>query len=426
MSQTWKLLGTILNKNKQPDTVKEFIKDGSVISDPQQVVEYFNDFFVNIGETLAKSIPITSKTFYSYLDSTISYKNSFALYPTDALEIINIVNGFEDKRSYGVDHIPISVLKKCIVQVSEPLSILINCSLQSGRVPDLLKIAKVCPIFKSEASNIFSNYRPISVLPSFSKIFEKVVHCRLSEYMISRCILNNNQYGFRNNHSTYMALQDMYNKISQAVDDREFAIGIFVDLSKAFDTINHEILFRKLEHYGVRGIALQWFMDYLSNRKQYVYFNNVSSSLKNITCGVPQGSVLGPLLFIIYINDIVNCSNLLYFILFADDTNIFYSCKSHNDLMKIVNEELLKLSEWFRANKLSLNVKKTNYIIFGNRSKACFDLNFHITIDNICLERVINTKFLGVFVDEDLNWKYHISQISLKISRNIGVLNKIK
>jgi hypothetical protein len=223
-----------------------------------------------------------------------------------------------------------------------------------------------------------------------------------------------------------MALQDMYYKISQAVDNREFAVGIFVDLSKAFDTINHVILLHKLEYYGVRGIALQWFKDYLSNRKQYVSYNNFSSSLMNVTCGVPQGSILGPLLFILYINDIVNCSSVLYFVLFADDTNIFYSNNSHIDLMRIINTELVKLLDWFRSNKLSLNAKKTKYLIFGNKNKACLETNFNISIDNSCLERVTHTKFLGVFVDENLNWKYHVSQISIKVSRNIGVLNRIK
>lgn len=426
LTQTWKLLGTILNKNKQSNIVTEFVKNGCTITDPQEIVEYFNDFFVNIGEKLAKSIPAASSKFSSYLPGTESYKNSFALFLTDAAEVTGIVDGFNDKSSYGVDHIPINILKKCISQVAEPLSALINSSFHSGRVPDSLKIAKVCPIFKADAENTFSNYRPISVLPSFSKVFEKVVHRRLSEYMISKCILNKNQYGFRQNHSTYMAIQDMYSKISQAIDNQEYAVGIFVDLSKAFDTINHDILLQKLQHYGIRGLALKWFRDYLTNRKQYVCYNNVSSSFMNVTCGVPQGSILGPLLFILYINDIVNCSSMLYFILFADDTNIFFASKSHSDLMKIVNEELLKLSDWFRANKLSLNAKKTNYIIFGNKSKTCFESNFHISIDGNSLERVSNTKFLGVFVDEDLNWKHHTSQISIKISRSIGVLNRVK
>jgi hypothetical protein len=278
LTQTWKLIEIVLNKNKQIDNVKEFVKDGSIITDPYAIVEHFNDFFTNIGEKLAKTIPAASTEFSTYLKSTESYKDSFALFSTDAAEIVGIVNGFNDKSSFGVDNIPINIMKKCIVQVAEPLSILINSSFRLGPVPDLLKIAKDCPVFKAEADNNFSNYRPISVLPSYSKVFEKIIHSRLSDYMISKCILNNHQFGFRKNHSTYMAIQDMYYKISQAIDDREFAVGIFVDLSKAFDTINHDILLRKLEYYGVRGIALQWFKDYLSNRKQYVCYNNVSSS----------------------------------------------------------------------------------------------------------------------------------------------------
>ena len=200
----------------------------------------------------------------------------------------------------------------------------------------------------------------------------------------------------------------------------------FIDLSKAFDTVNHNILIRKLEHYGIRGVALQWFLNYLSNRKQYVYYNNVSSSLQGITCGVPQGSILGPLLFILYVNDIENCSSLLNFILFADDTNIFYSCKDYQDFTKTVNLELHKLSQWFCANKLSLNVSKSNFILFGNRTQRCYDSIFKIVIDGNSLERVSNTKFLGVYIDENLNWKHHTQQISLKIAKNIGVINRIK
>ena len=263
-----------------------------------------------------------------------------------------------DTNSYGIDCIPTTIIKKCIVQIAKPLSAIINCSFNSGYFPDQLKIAKICPILKNGDGNIITNYRPISVLPSFSKVFEKIVHNRLSSYLKSNEILKHNQFGFRQNHSTYMAIQDMYNRISESIDNHNCCIGIFLDLAKAFDTVNHKILLKNLGHYGIRGLALQWFVDYLSNRKQYVCYNDASSSLKDITCGVPQGSILGPLLFIIYMNDIMHCSSLLHFILFADDTNLFYSCKSLSDLITITNHELIKVSQWFRANKLSLNVKK--------------------------------------------------------------------
>jgi Notch-like protein len=212
LTQTWKVLGSLLNKNKQTDTVKEFLKDGVKITDPQEIVEHFNDFFVNIGETLAKSITAVPTLYSSFLSSAESYKESFSLFLTDATEVIRIAHDLSDKSSFGVDHIPMNILKKCIYQVAEPLATIINYSLSSGRVPDMLKIAKVCPIFKSDADNIFSNHRPISILPSFSKVFEKVVCLRLSNYLTSKCILSNNQYGFRQNHSTYMAILDVRHK----------------------------------------------------------------------------------------------------------------------------------------------------------------------------------------------------------------------
>ena len=426
LTQTWKLLGKVTNKSKQIDVVDNFAVNGCHVVNKQDVVEHFNKFFVEIGDSLAKTIPPASKSFSSFLQSDVSCANSFVLFMTDIDEILEIVNNFDNKTSYGYDSIPVHIMKQCINEIAAPLVALVNCSFRSGQFPDELKIAKVCPIFKSGDKNIFSNYRPISVLPSFSKIFEKAMFNRLLNYLNINNSLAKNQYGFRPKHSTYMAIQDMYDKISKSLDDREVSIGIFIDLSKAFDTLNHSILLKKLEHYGIRGVSLNWFIDYLSHRKQYVRYNETSSSSLIISCGVPQGSILGPLLFILYMNDIANCSNILHFILFADDTNIFYSCKNYLDLMNVVNEELVKLSNWFRANKLSLNVKKTHYILFGSNRKKINCTNFSIVLEGNNLDCVSNTKFLGVHIDEELNWKHHTAQIALKISKGLGILNRVK
>ena len=202
---------------------------------------------------------------------------------------------------------------------------------------------------------MLSNYRPISVLPIFSKIFEKVVYNRLITYFNKYDILFKNQYGFRKGHSTSLALHHLFDNITKAIDQKEYTIAVFIDLSNAFDMVNHEILINKLKHYGIRGLSLDWIKSYFGNRQQYVEYNGAYSSYNSIKCGVPQGSILGPLLFLIYINDLCNASNIVELILFADDTNIFFS---HNNLLlliNIINSEMNKLSEWFRANKLSIN-----------------------------------------------------------------------
>ena len=186
------------------------------------------------------------------------------------------------------------------------------------------------------------------------------------------------QYGFRSNYSTSMATTQLANQISTSTDKKEVSLGIFLDLSKAFDTVNHKILLQKLENYGIRGIALSWITSYLNNRKQFVQFNNVNSSENIIKCGIPQGSILGPLLFILYINDISNASNLLRFILFADDTNVYYSGKNTSDVNNVLNQEMEKVSDWLIANQLSINLKKTNYVIFKPRQKRLNLTNFHL------------------------------------------------
>jgi Reverse transcriptase (RNA-dependent DNA polymerase) len=223
-----------------------------------------------------------------------------------------------------------------------------------------------------------------------------------------------------------MAVMDMYDKISSAIDNSEYSIGIFLDLSKAFDTLDHETLIVKLMHYGIRGITLELFQNYLTNRKQYVNYNNVNSAQKYITTGVPQGSILGPLLFILYVNDIVNSSVILKFLMFADDTNLFCSSKILSDLIDILNTELHNVSEWFLANKLSLNPSKTNFMIFGNKYIGGDDTKRLLILNGHSIEQVECTKFLGVYIDNKLNWKQHIQHVSSKISKAVGMINSVK
>ena len=282
------------------------------------------------------------------------------------------------------------------------------------------------PIYKKDDPHEISNYRPISILSSISKIIEKIVYNRLYEFLNKNKLLNPNQYGFRKNHSTDLALVQIYDKITNAMANTEHVIGLFLDLSKAFDTLNHEILLNKLNSYGIRGQTLSWFRDYLSNREQYVTFNGIDSSRLPIKCGVPQGSILGPLLFLLYVNDIVHASSLLSFVLFADDTNIFYSHNKIETPVNVFNTELPKVSTWFKCNKLSLNINKTHFMHFKHHNAHAADIPINIMIDNLPLEQKQNSTFLGVIIDDNLTWNDHLRHITTSISRGIGILFKLK
>ena len=225
-------------------------------------------------------------------------------------------------------------------------------SFLTGIYPDALKICKTIPIHKGGLTTELNNYRPISLLSIFDKIIEKIMHKRLYNFLGDHNILFNNQFGFQKNISTSVALIQITEKIKESIDNRKYGCGLFIDLRKAYDTVNHAILLTKMEHYGIRGTALEWFKSYLNNRKQYVYINGETSQLKDITCGVPQGSVLGPLLFLIYINDLPNIFEVLQFFLFSDNTNIYYEAESPEKLELVINKELKKLQTWLVVNRL--------------------------------------------------------------------------
>ena len=351
------------------------------------------------------------------------FSNTVFLQPVSENEIKNITKAFSSEKAAGYDNISMSIVKLTINYISRPLTHIVNLSLSQGFVPDEMKIARVIPLYKSEDKSFVKNYRPVSILPVFSKILEKVFYNRILNYLNKNEILYANQYGFRKGHSTASALLDLYDKISEAIDKKEVAVGVFLDLSKAFDTVNHNILFEKLEYYGVRGIALSWIKSYFSNRKQFVQFNNSSSTSKNITCGVPQGSILGPLLFLIYINDICNVSTLAKLILFADDTSLFFSHRDPVYLVNMINQELEKFSIWLRTNRLSLNLDKTKFMIFKPRQKL-LELDVKLLLNDREIDQVEKIVFLGVILDDKLSWKSHISQVSTKISKSIGIIRK--
>ena len=299
----------------------------------------------------------------------------------------------------------------------------------SGVFPSELKIAKVIPLFKNGKQHLLSNYRPISILPLFSKIFERIIHSRLTSFFDSQNTIYENQFGFRKKHSTVHALSTAVKSIAQSMNDKSHSIGLFIDFSKAFDTIKHEILLKKLEHYGIRGPALDLLTDYLSGRYQYVSLDGSISDLQLISIGVPQGSVLGPLLFIVYINDIINCvsdhehCSQSVFVLFADDTNVFIRASSISDAQLIAESTLQCISKYLFANYLHINIKKTKYVVFSPSAKnppPC-----KIVLESTILERVRSIKFLGIIIDEQLNWVKQTNSLICKLSKTCSTLRDL-
>jgi len=263
------------------------------------------------------------------------------------------------------------------------------------------------------------------VLPIISKIIERGVHDQLYSYLTNNNLLNSCQSGFRKQHSTTTALLDVTDYILNNMDDGKVTGALFIDLKKAFDTVNSDIILHKLVGFGVTGIALCWFKSYLSGRTQTVSINSSLSDFKNIDIGVPQGSILGPLLFIIYVNSLPDCIDCKC-VMYADDTTLLFTASDPTTLQVNMNESLPKIASWFKTNKLTLNTKKTKFMIFGMRAILRNFSNISINYGNSVIERVDKFKYLGVILDPFLSWSDHIDYVSTNISKRIGIIRQVK
>ena len=365
----WNGINNLLHKNARDNTGDIFLnEDGQIITDQGKVANSFNKFYTTIAQKLVNELGDTNNRFQDYLKNP--NEHSMFLNEFEPNEIFEILHGLNPKKAADIYGIPPKILNFVSESLSKILTVIFNKSLLLGIFPDALKLTKVIPIHKANSKMIVSNYRPISLIPLFSKIFEKLVHKRIMDFLIKKDILSKKQYGFQKKKSTEHAILDLQSKIVDAYENREKSCCIFLDFAKVFDTVNHSILIQKLNYYGIRGETLNWLQSYLNNRQQCVQVGNVQSDFMNIDCGVPQGSVLGPLLFLIYINDIAESSPLLDFHLFADDTSIFFKHKDINEIEVILNRELVYVSNWLIANKLSLNVDKSNVLVFRSKNES--------------------------------------------------------
>ena len=420
IKNTWGTIKQILNRTRSKENLPEaFLIDNVMTSDHTIIANKFNTFFANVGFKLAENITDADNTnFRDYLLNPSMHNLTFEL--ISEATTMETLNNLKSKPSCGHDGISTKLLKACKLEICKPLTLIINQMLTTGIFPDDLKVAKVIPLFKKGKKEVLDNYRPISLLPSLSKIFERVIFNQIHAYFTAHDLYYSGQYGFREKHSTQLAALELVDRITRDLDIGNTPISIFIDLSKAFDTLDHNILLSKLHYYGINGAALQLLRSYLSNRKQFVQLGDVISLKTDILMGVPQGSILGPLLFIIYINDMVHSSESFKFINFADDTTLITKI-SINDS---INDELAKFYNWLKANKLSLNVNKTKAIAFHMPQKIIQLPLLQIAGTNI--EFVDNFNFLGLTINKHLTWTSHINILSAKISKTIGILNSLK
>ena len=420
----WAMMGPMLNpkKSKQSFRIAKIVDSSKrVWTSDTDIANTLNNFFCSIGSTINGSVEPTSTHFSTFLKNF--NENSFFLKEATCDEVLLEIRQLKPGKSPGVDGIKPELIKQCYEILVNPLTHIYNVSFLTGVFPDIWKVAKVIPIFKKGDRSNVDNYRPISLLSCFEKILERLMYNRMTDFLKKHKILYKLQFGFRENHSTTLALIEVLNEIYSNLDSGKFVLGVFLDLKKAFDTIDHKVLIHKLEHYGFRGVVSKWFASYLSNRKQYTCVNGENSELDVITTGVPQGSVLGPLLFTIYVNDMQHASNLQPR-LFADDTNIFTADSNIDHLIQITNNELLNLDTWFKANHLKLSLDKTTYCIYSPKKKL-LTYNDEIRIGDV-VKRSDSVKYLGLLIDEKLTWEKHIDELGSKIVQYASIFRKVR
>ena len=420
INATWKIINKLINSKVK---LKKFIEieiDNKLLG-KEETADAFNSYFANIGPSLKNQIKTNNVSFESYLKTPVS--SSMVVFETDPSEVSRVISSMKTTRN-SVQKFGSKILKIANLNLCNSISRIFNSIINTGVYPSELKKACIVPLYKAGNRSNMENYRPISTLSCVNTVIEKLLHKRLNSFLTDNNVITDRQFGFRKNFSTSDALIRLLHNAYQSVSDEKYFGVLSLDLSKAFDTVDHRVLLEKLYYYGIRGVPLKIFESYLRDRTQFVSVNGLTSDFKCVKTGVPQGSVLGPLLFSLYINDMpLSLNNTSDVLMYADDSIVFSSSKNADDSCNTMNLSLELVYQWLSSNYLTLNLLKTKYTIISLREIPDY---FKVELNDIIIERCKFFKFSGVLIDSRLSFNEHVRYIKKKISKTHGIFYRLK
>lgn len=406
--ELWRKLNALLGRSSGSSPITTIQNGGKELTGID-LANAFNSHFTDITSNFVDSNTLNTRN-----------EKSMFLTPISESEVISVFMGLNNSKSADADDIVIKPVKYVIEDIAGCLTQIYNLCLSQGLFPKQMQLAKVSVLHKKGSKNEFTNFRPVSILPVFSKGFEKMILSRITNFSEQCNILHDAQYGFRKHRSTEMALLEQKEFVLESLENKEVALGVYVDFTKAFDYLNHSILLKKLEMYGFRGTVLSLLTSYLNDRNQYVYLNGYSSHVLPISAGVPQGSILGPFLFNLYLNDIISIDPTVKFVIYADDVTLLFTAASADEVITRANKTLEKLDIWAQLNKLKINVSKTKAVLYRAKNKI-ISIDRDIKLNNSKIEIVNTFKILGVYFTENMTWDNHVSHVISKLSCIVGV-----
>ncbi|KAL9958504.1 hypothetical protein ACROYT_G035530 [Oculina patagonica] len=430
--EMWKTIKSISGSNKQSKRVNKLKADGRILEDKEQIASEFNSHFTSIADQLRSLLPQMNfdiSKLRNYVSSRKDASNTFSIPPITESKIIDCLKNISSNKASGIDNISARMLKLAAPIIAPSIAKLINCSFDTSVFPQRWKTAKVTPLFKGGDTESVNNYRPISVLPVLSKVIERHVHDSLYGYLMDNNLIYSKQSGFRKRHSTETALIGIIDELLFNLDNDRVSGMILIDYCKAFDMVDHSILLQKLQAYGLDDKSINWFRSYLNERLQLVSMGNKESPTACVRHGVPQGSILGALLFIAFINDLPLHVSSAQIDLYADDTTVTSTANygSVDFLLSSLTTAISEVDQWATANKLPLNESKTKVLtVTGKRLSTRISQDLAIAVNGKQLENVQCAKLLGLEIDHELTFIPHVDKICIKLSQRIGILKRIK